>query len=70
MIDHLLIPVPCKYNLINNATYSGYQRSVVHPSGSWILWSCKDSLQAAVGSWFPVGEGECHDMRRGGPKMK
>ena len=59
--------LPCKQKYINNATYPGSQRSVVHPSGNWILWSCKDSSQVAVGSLFPVGEGECHDTRRGDP---
>ena len=41
--------------------------SVVHLSGSFLLWSCKDSSQEAEGSWFPIGEDECHDMKTDDP---
>lgn len=43
---------------------------VAHLFGSYWLWPCKGSSQAAEDSWFPIGEDECHDMRTGDPGSK
>ena len=48
-------------------TYFDCQRSEVHPSDCYRLWFCKDSSQAAEGSWFPIDGDEYHGMKTGDP---
>ena len=49
--------------------YRGFHSTAVRPFGSVCvhLWSCTDSSQAAVSSWFPIGEDECRGRRTDGP---